>query len=114
MEEISFIESSEVLYMNEDYNLNSNQIPNFKSHEEAREWFKSQYGDRFLMRATDMKDGKRVNYYHLVKDPNVYQPYIESFANVVQHEITNMDVFKSYSTITIDENGIVQFIDPKS
>jgi hypothetical protein len=100
--------------MNLDINMDPNQIPDFKSHDEAREWFKNRYGDRFLMRATDMQDGKRVNYYHFVKDPDVYQPYMESFASVDQHEITTTDVFKSYSTITIDEDGAVQFIDPKS
>ncbi|MEH7302935.1 hypothetical protein [Neobacillus drentensis] len=97
--------------MEQDFTVEHSQIPSFKSHEEAREWFKGQFGDRFLLRMTDMKDGKRVNFYHLVKNPEVYQPYMESFASSVKHEITNMDVFKSYTTIEIDENGHVEFKD---
>jgi hypothetical protein len=97
--------------VNQDFTINHEQMPNFTNHEEARAWFKGQFGDRFLLRMTDMKDGKRVNFYHLVKDPEVYQPYMESFASLVKHEITNMDVFKSYSTIEIDEGGNVRFRD---
>jgi hypothetical protein len=41
---------------------------------------KGQFGDRFLWRMSDVKDGKRVNFYHLVKEPEVYQPYMESFS----------------------------------
>lgn len=97
--------------MNQDFTVERSQMPSFSNHEEAREWFKGQFGDRFLLRMTDMKDGKRVNFYHLVKDLGVYKPYMESFASTVTHEITNMDVFKSYTTIEIDENGHVEFRD---
>jgi hypothetical protein len=97
--------------MNQDFTIDPNQMPNFNNHDEARSWFKGQFGDRFLLRMTDMKDGRRVNFYHLVKDPDVYKPYMESFASVVPHEITNMEVFKSYSTIEIDEHGKVELKD---
>jgi hypothetical protein len=60
---------------------------------------------------TEMRDGKRVNFYHLVKDPEVYQPYMESFASEVKHEITNTETFKSYRTIEIEEDGNVRFRD---
>ncbi|MDR4947592.1 hypothetical protein [Neobacillus cucumis] len=95
--------------MNQDFTINHEQIPNFKSHDEARTYFKNLYGDRFLLRLTEMRDGTRVNMYHLVKDPGVYQPYMESFSHDVKHDITNIDVFKSYNTIEIDENGHVRF-----
>ncbi|MFC0027773.1 hypothetical protein [Neobacillus cucumis] len=95
--------------MNQDFTINHEQIPNFKSHDEARTYLKNLYGDRFLLRLTEMRDGKRVNMYHLVKDPEVYQPYMESFSHDVKHDITNIDVFKSYNTIEIDENGHVRF-----
>ncbi len=57
-----------------------------------------------------MRDGQRVNMYHLVKNSEVYQPYMESFSHPVKHEITNMDVFNSYKTIEITDNGAVQFL----
>ncbi|MBM7655357.1 hypothetical protein JOC76_004867 [Neobacillus cucumis] len=97
------------MFMNQDFTINHEQIPNFKSHDEARTYLKNLYGDRFLLRLTEMRDGKRVNMYHLVKDPEVYQPYMESFSHDVKHDITNIDVFKSYNTIEIDENGHVRF-----
>ncbi|MED4223841.1 hypothetical protein [Neobacillus cucumis] len=97
------------VFMNQDFTINHEQIPNFKSHDEARTYLKNLYGDRFLLRLTEMRDGKRVNMYHLVKDPEVYQPYMESFSHDVKHDITNIDVFKSYNTIEIDENGHVRF-----
>jgi adenine-specific DNA methylase len=84
-------------------------MPDFTSHEEAREWFKELFDDRFLLRMSDLKDDQRIYYYHLVKDPEVYQHYMESFSRP-DHEITNMHVFKSYSTIEISENGDVHFI----
>ena len=97
------------MFMNQDFSINHEQMPNFKSHEEARTYFKNLYGDRFLLRGNDMRDGTRVTMYHLVKNPEVYQPYMEGFSHEIQHEITNMDIFKSYNTIEIDENGNVHF-----
>ena len=97
------------VFMNQDFSINHEQMPNFKSHEEARTYFKNLYGDRFLLRGTDIREGTKVTMYHLVKNPEVYQPYMESFSHEVKHEITNMDVFKSYNTIEIDENGNVHF-----
>lgn len=101
--------------MNQNVNHDPTEIPSFKSHDEARDWFKGQYGNDFLLRSTDVDNGRKVMYYHLVKNPDMYQSYMESFAatDAAQHEITNMGVFKSYSTITIDEDGQVKFIDQK-
>ncbi|WP_462413350.1 hypothetical protein [Neobacillus sp. Marseille-QA0830] len=95
--------------MDQNFSVEHDQMPKFRSHEEARSWFKEQFGNRFLLRMTNNEDGKRIYFYHLVKDPNVYKPYMESFSSSVKHEITNFDTFKSYSTIEISENGEVVF-----
>ncbi|WP_042457035.1 hypothetical protein [Neobacillus dielmonensis] len=96
--------------MDQDFTVEYGQMPTFHSHEEARSWFKEQFGDnRFLLRLSNMKDGKRTYFYHLVKDPEVYKPYMESFSSSVKHEITHFDTFKSYSTIEITEDGEVIF-----
>jgi hypothetical protein len=110
-DEALFLTKEVRLPMNQDFTIDREQMPDFKNHEEARAWFKNLFGDRFLLRMTEMRDGKRVNFYHLVKDPDVYQPYMESFASEVQHEITNAETFKSYSTIEIEEDGTVHFRD---
>ncbi|WP_172799195.1 hypothetical protein [Bacillus sp. FJAT-29814] len=88
---------------------NHEDVPKFQSHDEARAWFKNLYQDRFLLRTSDMVEGKRVYFYHIVKNPEVYQHYMESFGHPVKHEITNPDTFKSYSTVEITEDGNISF-----
>jgi hypothetical protein len=83
------------------------QMPDFNNHLAAREWFSSQFPNRFFLRSEDSLEGKRVYYYHIVKNPDVYQQYMESFAKPEGHEITNPATFESYSTVEIDENGNV-------
>ncbi|WP_332692753.1 hypothetical protein [Halalkalibacter lacteus] len=95
--------------MNLDLTSIYERMPDFKNHEEAREWFKEEFGDDFLLRSSDESNGKKVFYYHVVKDPEVYQQYMESFASPVQHEITNMGTFESYSTVEISEDGGISF-----
>lgn len=84
-------------------------LPDFKSHDEARAWFKNQYGDRFLLRNSDMIEGNQVYYYHIVKDPDIYREYMESLTSHVEREYTSTKPFESYSTVEINENGDVSF-----
>ncbi|SEM95739.1 hypothetical protein SAMN05192533_107139 [Mesobacillus persicus] len=95
--------------MNLDLTTIYDQMPDFSSHEDARSWFKEQYPDRCFLRSEDVIEGKRVFFYHLVKDPEVYQQYMESFAKPEEHKITNPATFESYSTIEINEDGNVSF-----
>lgn len=95
--------------MNIDLTNIYDRMPDFASHEEAREWFKEQFQDHFLLRGSDENEGKRVFIYHIIKDPEVYQQYMESFASPVKHEITNMETFESYSTLEISEDGDISF-----
>lgn len=95
--------------MNLDLTTIYDQMPDFRSHEEARAWFKEKFQDRFLLRNSDISEGKRVFYYHIIKDPEVYQHYMESFASPVKHEITNIETFASYSTVEISEDGDIIF-----
>lgn len=93
--------------MNLDLRTIYDKMPDFRNHEEARAWFKEQFQDRILLRDTVMNEEKKVFYYHLIKDPEVYQHYMESFASPEKHEITDMGTFESYSTIQINEDGDV-------
>ncbi|GAE27824.1 hypothetical protein JCM9140_3985 [Halalkalibacter wakoensis JCM 9140] len=86
-----------------------NKMPDFQSHEEARSWFKEQFGDRFLLKNSDEIEGERVYYYHLVKDQEVYEQYMQSLSNTVDQDITSMQPFESYSTIEISEDGGISF-----
>ncbi|MDT8859672.1 hypothetical protein N0O92_05450 [Alkalihalobacillus sp. MEB130] len=94
-----------------DFNITSlyNKMPDFHSHEEARSWFKEHYGDRFILKNSDEMEGERVYYYHLVKNPDVYEEYMDSLTSEVEHKITSMEPFESYSTIEISEDGGISF-----
>jgi hypothetical protein len=95
--------------MNFDITSIYNNMPDFQSHSEARSWFKEQFGDRFLLRNSDEFEGERVYYYHLVKNPEVYEEYMETLSNDAGPEITSMEPFESYSTIEISEDGGISF-----
>ncbi|WP_053361505.1 hypothetical protein [Bacillus sp. FJAT-27251] len=82
--------------------------PEFSSHEEARSWFKEQLQEQFQLRSSDEVNGKRVYFYHIIKNPEVYKSYMESFASPVKHEITSMEPFESYTTLEISEDGGVR------
>ncbi|MFD1850627.1 hypothetical protein [Oceanobacillus bengalensis] len=96
--------------MNIDLYSISNQMPEFSNHQQARDWFKSQFEDNFLLRSSDEMSGKKIYYYHIVKDPDTYKNYMESFSKPEKHEITNMETFESYSTVEISERGDVTIL----
>jgi hypothetical protein len=95
--------------MNIDLNIINESMPNFKNHEEAYGWFEQQFQDKFRFRTQDSVNGKMVYYYHLVKNPDVYQQYMETLENEVKSQISNFDTFESYSTVEISEDGEVSF-----
>ncbi|WP_085993210.1 hypothetical protein [Oceanobacillus senegalensis] len=94
--------------MNIDLTSISKEMPDFHSHEEAKQWFKEKLHDDFLIRSTETVNGKKIHFYHIIKQPELYKRYMESFAKPVKHEITNMETFESYSTVQISEDGEVK------
>ncbi|RLL43750.1 hypothetical protein D8M04_12580 [Oceanobacillus piezotolerans] len=93
--------------MNIDLAVITEEMPDFQHHEEARQWFKDKFKNDFLIRSSDTIDGRKIFFYHIIKNPQVYQKYMESFAKPVNHEITNMETFESYTTVEISEDGDV-------
>lgn len=85
------------------------QMPDFNSHEEARSWFKSKFNDQMILKMTDVADGKRIFYYHLIKDEETYQEYMTAINKEEGVNITSTKPFESYSTIEITEDGDVSF-----
>ncbi|SDY02186.1 hypothetical protein SAMN05421736_101159 [Evansella caseinilytica] len=83
----------------------SKAMPDFKNHEQAKNWFEEHFHDRFTFGSSDIIDGKKVFYYHLIEDPEVYQQYMESFAKEDRHNITDVHTFESYATVEISEDG---------
>ncbi len=96
--------------MNIDLDSISQGMPDFEDHEAARQWFKDQLQDRFSLKNIEDTDGKKVYYYHIIKNQERYQQYMESFAKPIKHEITEMDTLKSYSAVEITEDGEITFI----
>ncbi|GAA0341854.1 hypothetical protein GCM10008967_35310 [Bacillus carboniphilus] len=84
-----------------------NEMPDFNNHDEARSWLKEQFHEKCLFRGSDSVEGQTVYFYHLIKDPDVYQQYMESFASEheQEHKITNMKTFESYHTIVVTADG---------
>ncbi|MCH1627135.1 hypothetical protein [Fredinandcohnia quinoae] len=95
--------------MDNDQHFISERMPNFNNHEEAREWFKEQFDNKFLFRSINEDEGKKTFFYHIVKNPEVYNQYMRNFASPFEHEITNMKTFESYTTVEINEDGEVNF-----
>jgi hypothetical protein len=95
--------------MNIDVKSVFENLPDFQGHEDARSWFKDQFQERFLLRNSDIIDGKRIYYYHIVKDPDTYHAYMESLTSPVEHEYSSTEPFESYSTVEISENGDISF-----
>lgn len=52
----------------EEYNL-----PNFKSHNEARKFFKDKYGNDFQMTSSDYYDGQKIYFYKLILNRKVFE-----------------------------------------
>ncbi|WP_210365288.1 hypothetical protein [Bacillus sp. REN3] len=48
------------------------EIPVFKSHDEAREWFKKRYGQAFQMVESENVDGRKCFIYYLVLDKDTF------------------------------------------
>lgn len=48
-------------------------FPDFNSHDEARAFFKSKYGDRFQMTGADIIDGRKIYFYKLILDKDTYE-----------------------------------------
>ncbi len=95
--------------MSVDWTIINERLPDFKSHEEARACFKEKFEDRFLLRSVDVIEGKRVYFYHLIKDLDEYQEYMESLISSVKQETTTVKPFESYSTVEINEDGVISF-----
>ncbi|MGG3737232.1 hypothetical protein [Aeribacillus pallidus] len=83
-------------------------IPEFKSHLEARQWFKNQFGDNFFMTDSQMIDGEKIYFYHLVVDRKIYERGMKELQE--KSFYTGMDLPMSYHSVEITENGSVHVV----
>lgn len=55
------------------------EIPNFKSHEEARKYFKEKYGDAFQISESCEVDGEQVYFYMYIVDRYLFFLLLQPF-----------------------------------
>jgi hypothetical protein len=53
------------------------ELPEFKSHDEARAYFKEKYGDNFQMMDSDYIDGKKIYFYKLIVNKKEWEKGIK-------------------------------------
>lgn len=93
--------------MNIDTDELAASMPDFSTHEEAREWFTNRFGTQFIHKDDDFSEGKDVHYYHIVKNRDAYDRYMASLMDEGKLELKSMEPFESYSTVEISEDGDV-------
>lgn len=90
------------------------KIPKFNTHQEAREYFKSRYGQNFQMQDSQEYSGEKVYLYHLILDMN---QYLEAIKEINKLQIKSLGFNNdnsllekymfSYQAIEISESGNV-------
>lgn len=84
-------------------------LPNFSSHQEAREYFKNKYGSsRFVMTDSDVIDGRDIYFYYLILDPKAYKDGQKKLLE--DGYVTGFEYFHSHQSIEIFEDGDIHII----
>ena len=84
------------------------ELPHFSNHQEARDYFKNQYGNRFMMTDSRVIDRVKTYFYHLVLDDKAYQDGIRNSRN--GEPVSDMDLLFSYQSVEITEDGQIHVI----
>ncbi|WP_421384946.1 hypothetical protein ACOJQI_09290 [Bacillus salacetis] len=83
------------------------EMPEFRSHQEASEWFGDKFQGQFVFKGKDMIDDVPAYFYHIVKDVNSYNRYMNALSEE-DSTIDSMSTFYSYTTVVISEDGDVE------
>ncbi|TCP31765.1 hypothetical protein EV207_102258 [Scopulibacillus darangshiensis] len=84
-------------------------LPEFKTHNDAREWFKAKFGDAFVWaESEDDIIGEPTSFYHLILDRSVYNAFMRRLEEYGYS--TWMDGLTSYQEIQITESGSVTIV----
>lgn len=88
----------------EEYNL-----PQFKSHEEARSFFKDKYGDDFQMTDSSEIDGEKIYFYKLILNRKAYKEFNEQLRENGYAKM-NKEMMFSSQDIQIFESGHIHIV----
>ena len=85
------------------------QLPRFKSHDEARKYFKDKYGDSFQLMDSDDSSGEKIYFYKLILNKKVYMEMIEEMNRNGFASMSEERMFSSQD-IQIFENGNIHIV----
>lgn len=88
----------------EEYNL-----PQFKSHEEARIFFKEKYGDDFQMTDSSEIDGEKIYFYKLILNREAFEELHNQLREKGCAKMTKEMMFSSQD-IQIFESGHIHIV----
>lgn len=83
-------------------------LPDFKSHDEARAYFKDKHGDDFMMTGSDFIDGEKIYFYALVLNRDDYEKGMEELERIGYSY--GLSLINSYQKIEIWESGNIHMI----
>lgn len=85
------------------------QLPRFKSHDEARKYFKDKYSDSFQLMESDIMGGEKIYFYKLILDREAYYDMI---AKLESNGVVPMSERYLFCTqnIQISEDGRVHIV----
>jgi hypothetical protein len=83
-------------------------LPDFSSHDEARKYFKEQYGDNFMLTNSEIIDGEKIYFYYLV----VHRENFDRFMRELNEKgsTTGDEGSLSYHNVEIWENGNIHIV----
>ena len=84
------------------------EIPVFASHELARGYFKSKYGNQFIMMSYEEVDEQTVYFYALLLNPNAFYDGQKQLA--IGEGFSGIEYLNSYQSIEIFEDGRIHII----
>ena len=85
------------------------EIPEFNSHETAREYFKNKYGNHFMMTGSEFIDDQKVYFYSLILDRKTFEDGHEQMAKD-GFMADALNFMNSYQPIEIFEDGRIHII----
>ena len=85
------------------------KLPLFGGHSEAREWFKGQYGDDFMLTGSETYGQDKCYFYDLILDREVYE---REQKKLYEGRISDGAIafLNSYQSIQIHETGEVHIV----
>jgi len=83
-------------------------LPVFYNHRQARLYFKNKHGDNFFMVDSDILEGEKIYFYHLVLNQQDYKKGINQLRS--SGSVSGLEFMNSYQKIEIWENGNIHMI----